>query len=543
MHGLMMETQLSVQLILERAKQFFPKKEIITRSAEGVHRYTYGDFYKRVLQLASLLQKMGIKAGDRVATFAWNNFRHLELYFAIPCVGAVLHTVNIRLAADQIAYIVNHAEDQILFFDSCLAPLVKQFAPELKTVKHFVVMDENAIEELKAESYEKLISTEPDDFVLPKIEDENMAAGLCYTSGTTGNPKGVLYSHRSIYLHSMAVCMADMMGLCEKDTIFPVVPMFHANAWGFPFAGTMVGATQVFPNHFMQPRDIISLIEQEKVTITAGVPTIWLGIMAILDHEKFNLENLRLIVIGGSAVPASMIEYFQNKYDIPVMQAWGMTETSPLGSVARVKSNLMSLSNEDQMTYRTKQGVPAACVQIRALDDDGKEVVWDGETRGELQVRGPWVAKSYFQTEERKEAFSDGWFSTGDVVTIDSEGYIAIVDRTKDLIKSGGEWISSVDLENALLGYPKIQEAAVVAVPHEKWVERPLACIVPKPAFAEDFNKEEVLDYLRGKFASWWIPNAVEIIKEIPKTSVGKFDKKRLRVIYQDYKWPENNEN
>jgi len=539
MNGLMMDIQLSVPMMLERAKQFFPKREIITRQANGVHRYTYQDFYQRVLQLASMLQKMGIKPGDRVATFAWNNYRHLELYFAIPCIGAVVHTVNIRLAADQITYIINHAEDQALFFDPSLTPLVKQFAPHLTTVKHFVVMCENSLEELNAASYEQLLAEEPKDFVLPKIENENMAAGLCYTSGTTGHPKGVLYSHRSVYLHSMAIGMADNMGLCERDVVFPVVPMFHANAWGLPYAATMVGASQVFPNHFMQPRDIIQLISEEKVTLTAGVPTIWLGIMAILDHEKFNLENLRSIVIGGSAVPASMIEYFQNNYNIPVIQAWGMTELSPLGSMAKLKSSLLSLPAEQQMSYRTKQGVPSACVEIRAVDDDGKVVPWDGETRGELQVKGPWVAKSYYATTERAEAFVDGWFSTGDVVTIDQEGYIAIVDRTKDLIKSGGEWISSVDLENALLGHPKIQEAAVIAVAHEKWVERPLACVVPKPAFAQDFDTNEVISYLKERFAPWWIPNAVEIIKEIPKTSVGKFDKKRLRVMYQDFQWPE----
>ncbi len=538
MHGLMMDTQLSVQLILERAKQFFPKKEIVTRQANGNHRYTYADFYQRVLRLASLLQQLGIKPGDRVGTFAWNNYRHLELYFAIPCIGAVLHTINIRLVVDQLTYIINHAEDQALFFDPSLAPLVKQFAPHLETVKNFIVMDENPIEELNAQSYEKLISEQPTDFVLPKITDENMAAGLCYTSGTTGHPKGVLYSHRSIYLHSMAICMADMMGLCERDRTFPVVPMFHANAWGYPFASALVGATQVFPNHFMQPRDIIQLIEQEKVTVTAGVPTIWLGIMALLEHEEFNLENLRLIVIGGSAVPASMIEYFQKRYNIPVVQAWGMTETSPLGSIALVKSNLRSLSDEEQMSYRIKQGIPAACVQIRAIDDDGKEIEWNGEARGELQVRGPWVARSYFNTTERAEAFCNGWFSTGDVVAIDPEGYIVIVDRTKDLIKSGGEWISSVDLEIALLSHPKIQEAAVIAVPHEKWVERPLACVVPKPAYSEEFDKEELINYLKSKFAPWWIPNAVEVIKEIPKTSVGKFDKKRLRIMYQDFQWP-----
>lgn len=539
MNGLMMDTQLSIQLILERAKRFFPKKEIITKQANAVHRYTYEDFYQRVLQLASLLQKLGIKPGDRVATFAWNNYRHLELYFAIPCIGAVLHTVNIRLAVDQIAYIINHAEDKALFFDPSLLPVVKQLAPELKTVEHFIVMDAQPVEELNAKAYEQLLAEQPKDFVLPKITDENMAAGLCYTSGTTGHPKGVLYSHRSIYLQSMAIGMADLMGLCERDTVFPVVPMFHANAWGLPFAAALVGANQVFPNHFMMPRDIIQLIEQEKVTFTAGVPTIWLGIMALLEHEKFNLEHLRTIIIGGSAVPASMIEYFQTRYNIPVLQAWGMTETSPVGSVSKLKSNLLSLTPEEQMSYRTKQGIPAPCVQIRAINGEGEEVPWDGETVGELQVRGPWVARSYYETTERAEAFCDGWFSTGDVVTIDSEGYIAIVDRTKDLIKSGGEWISSVDLENALIGHPKIQEAAVIAVAHEKWVERPLACVVPKPNCSEDFSKDEIVSYLKDKFAPWWIPNAIEIITEIPRTSVGKFDKKRLRSMYQDYQWPE----
>jgi fatty-acyl-CoA synthase len=539
MNGLMMDVPLSIQSILERARRFFPKKEIITKQANGIHRYTYADFYQRVLQLASLLQKLGVKPGDRVATFAWNNYRHLELYFAIPCIGAVLHTVNIRLAVDQIAYIINHAEDKALFFDLSLLPIVKQLTPHLTTVKHFVVMDENPIEDLNAQSYEQLLKEQPKDFTLPKIPDENMAAGLCYTSGTTGHPKGVLYSHRSTFLQSMAIGMADLMGLCERDTVFPVVPMFHANAWGLPYAAALVGANQVFPNHFMQPRDIIQLIDQEKVTLTAGVPTIWLGIMALLEHEKFNLENLRCIIIGGSAVPASMIEYFQTHYNIPVIQAWGMTETSPLGSMSKLKSSLLSLTPAEQMTYRTKQGIPAACVQIRALNDEGKEVPWDGETVGELQVRGPWVAKSYYATTERAEAFRDGWFSTGDVVTIDSEGYIAIVDRTKDLIKSGGEWISSVDLENALIGHPKIQEAVVIAVAHEKWVERPLACVVPKPSCADNFNTEEIIAYLKEKFAPWWIPNAIEIVTEIPKTSVGKFDKKRLRSLYQTYQWPE----
>lgn len=538
MQGLMMEIPLTTHLILARARRLFAKKEIITKQANGLHRYTYGDFHKRVCQLAGALRKLGIKEGDRVATFAWNSYRHLELYFAIPSIGAVLHTVNIRLAADQLTYIINHAEDQALFFDPSLLPAVKHFLPDLTTVRHLIVMDEEPLdtEEVKALSYEQLLAEQPTEFDFPPLREE-MAAGLCYTSGTTGHPKGVLYSHRSLYLHSLAATMADTMGLSEADTVFPVVPMFHANAWGLPFSATLIGANQVFPSHFMQPQDILELMSGEKVTLTAGVPTIWLGIMAILERQDFDLSHLRGMVIGGSAVPASMIQYFDEKHRIPVIHAWGMTETSPLGSVARLKSYMSNYSTEKKLKVLTKQGLPAPGVEIRAVDDEGQEVAWDGQTQGELQVRGPWVARAYYNTTERAEAFRDGWFDTGDVVNIDEEGYITIVDRTKDLIKSGGEWISSVDLENALMGHPKVQEAVVIAVPHEKWVERPLACIVAKPDWQGKLESSEILDYLKDKFAPWWLPDAVLMLNEIPKTSVGKFDKKRLRVQHKDFTW------
>ncbi|MEW6730120.1 MAG: long-chain fatty acid--CoA ligase [Acidobacteriota bacterium] len=532
----MMNTPLTVHMILERAYRFFGKKEIVTRQIGGLHRYTYNDFYHRTLRLAAVLRSLGIKPGDRVATFAWNSYRHMELYFAIPCLGAVLHTVNIRLSPDQLIYIINHAEDQVLFFDLSLLPIIKQIRTKLKTVRHFVVLHDCSIEDEESLVYERLLNEAPTDFTFPKVK-EDMAAGLCYTSGTTGNPKGVLYSHRSIYLHSMAVAMVDTLAICERDVIMPVVPMFHANAWGLPFAATMIGATQVLPASFLQPHDLLLLIQQERVTVTAGVPTIWIGIMGLLEKEQFDLSSLRMMVVGGSAVPASMIEFFDSNYNIPIVHAWGMTETSPLGAVSRVKSYLNLLSSDEQLAIRIKQGIPVAGVEVRVVDEAGNPLPWDGKSRGELQVRGPWVARAYFNTDERAEAFQNGWFSTGDVVTIDTEGYIAIADRTKDLIKSGGEWISSVDLENALLSYPKIQEAAVIAVRHEKWVERPLACVVSKPEFRNQLSSAEVIEYLRGKFASWCLPDEIVFINEIPKTSVGKFDKKRLREQYRDFQW------
>jgi fatty-acyl-CoA synthase len=543
MNGLMMHTPLTLQIVLERAHKLFPKKEVVTKLSTGFHRYTYGDFYTRVKRLANLLLKLGVKPGDRVGTFAWNTYRHLELYFAVPCIGAILHTVNIRLAADQLEYIINHAEDKVIFFDRSLSPMIEMVGKGLKTVKNFVVLDDSPIEigGIQAYSYEQLLERASSDFDFPELR-EDMAAGLCYTSGTTGNPKGVLYSHRSLYLHTLSSALADGIGISERDVVLPpVVPMFHANAWGLPYTAVMVGAKQVYPGQFMQPRDILHLFEEEKVTFTAGVPTIWIGIMAVLEKEKIDLSSMTRMVVGGSAVPTSMLDYFQSKYNIPIIHAWGMTETSPLGSISYLKSNLLSLPYEEQLTIRSKQGLPVPGIEIRAVNDEGEVVPWDGKTMGELQVKGPWVARAYYNTDERAEAFRDGWFATGDVVTIDSEGYITIADRTKDLIKSGGEWISSVDMENVLLGHPKIQEAAVIAIPHEKWTERPLACIVPKQEYRGQLDEAEILEYLRERFASWWMPDAVLFIDEIQKTSVGKFDKKRLRDVYKDFSVPSKN--
>ncbi|WP_448592228.1 long-chain fatty acid--CoA ligase [Thermoflexus hugenholtzii] len=542
MEGLMMDWPLTLHHFLDRAARLFPRKEIATRTAAGMHRYTYADFYQRVHRLAHALNRLGIGRGDRVATFAWNTYRHLEIYFAAPCMGAVLHTLNIRLAPDQLVYIINHAEDRVIFVDASLVPLLERIRDQIPTVKAFVIMSDTGPVQTSlspALDYEALLAESPEaPYPWPRL-DENAAAGMCYTSGTTGNPKGVVYSHRAIFLHSMALCLADTFGICERDVLMPVVPMFHANAWGMPFAGVMVGAKLVFPGPHLQPRDIAELIQNERVTVTAGVPTIWIGLYALLERERYDLSSLRVMPVGGSAMPRALIEAFEKRFGIRIAHAWGMTEMTPLGTVANLKSYMESWPDEERFAVRAKQGMPVVGVEIRAVDDQGREVPWDGKTMGELQVRGPWVIRAYYNDPRTAEAFQDGWFRTGDVVTIDPEGYIQIVDRTKDLIKSGGEWISSVDLENALMAHPKVLEAAVIAVPHPKWQERPLAVVVPRPEFKEDLTKEELLEFLRPRFAKWWLPDDIVFVEAIPKTSVGKFDKKVLREQFKDYRLPE----
>ncbi len=472
MEGLMMDWPLTLHHFLDRAARLFPRKEIATRTAAGMHRYTYADFHRRVHRLAHALTRLGIGRGDRVATFAWNTYRHLEIYFAAPCMGAVLHTLNIRLAPDQLIYIINHAEDRVIFVDASLVPLLERIRDQIPTVKAFVIMSDTGPVQTSlspALDYEALLAESPEaPYPWPRL-DENAAAGMCYTSGTTGNPKGVVYSHRAIFLHSMALCLADTFGICERDVLMPVVPMFHANAWGMPFAGVMVGAKLVFPGPHLQPRDIAELIQNERVTVTAGVPTIWIGLYALLERERYDLSSLRVMPVGGSAMPRALIEAFEKRFGIRIAHAWGMTEMTPLGTVANLKSYMESWPDEERFAVRAKQGMPVVGVEIRAVDEQGREVPWDGKTMGELQVRGPWVIRAYYNDPRTAEAFQDGWFRTGDVVTIDPEGYIQIVDRTKDLIKSGGEWISSVDLENALMAHPKVLEAAVIAVPHPKW--------------------------------------------------------------------------
>lgn len=541
MQGLMMDYQLTLTPLMERARRLFPKKEIVTKAGPGLERFTYAQMVERVARLANALEKLGVKRGDRVATFAWNNARHLELYWAVPCMGAVLHPLNLRLPGDQLAYIVAHADDQVLFVDPSLLPAVEKLAPHLKSVKHYIVMGDQVPPDTKLapiHAYEDLLKDASPEYPWPNL-GENDAAAMCYTSGTTGNPKGVVYSHRAIYLHSLGLSMADSFGLSERDTLMPVVPMFHVLAWGTPFACTMLGTKIVFPGPHLQPRDLAELIQAEKVTLTAGVPTLWLGLLHLLDNERYDLSSLRGMIVGGAAAPQSMIEAFEKKHNLNVIHAWGMTEMTPLGTVSRLKSYQMDLPETERFAIRAKQGTPVPGVEIRAIDESGKEITWDGKAFGELQVRGPWIVSSYYNDERSADSFKDGWFRTGDVVTIDPEGFIQIVDRAKDVIKSGGEWISSQDLENVIMAHPKVLEAAVIAVPHPKWQERPLACVVPKPDFKGTLTKEEILDYLRTRFTKMYMPDDVVFIEAVPKTSVGKFDKKVLRAQYQDYELPE----
>jgi fatty-acyl-CoA synthase len=539
MKGLMMDYQLTLQPVLERAYRLYPKRQLSTKQGPNMHRYTYTDMYGRVGQLAGALTRLGVQPGDRVATLAWNTYRHMELYFAIPCMGAVCHTLNLRLPPDQLIYIINHAEDKVIFVDQSLLPLIEKLVPHLKTVQHYVVMADAPLQTTlpNAVSYEEFIAAEKPDFAWPTL-DENEAAAMCYTSGTTGNPKGVLYSHRSIYLHTMGACQTDGLGLSEKDSVMPVVPMFHVLAWGIPYAATMLGCVQVFPGPHLQPKDLAELIQNEKITLTAGVPTLWLGLYGLLESENYNVSSLRAMIVGGSAAPRSMIEAYQKKLGLKICHAWGMTETSPLGTVCNLKRETLELPEDEQFVIRAKQGIPVPGVEIRALDENGKEVTHDGKAMGELQIRGPWVAGSYYMDARSADAFMDGWFRTGDVVTIDDEGYMQIVDRTKDLVKSGGEWISTVELESAIMAHPKVLEAAVIAVPHPKWQERPLAIVVVKPN-TEPPSKQEIYDLLSKDFAKWQFPDDIVFLDAIPKTSVGKFDKKVIRQQFKEYKLPE----
>lgn len=542
MRGLTMDFPLTLKHILAHNEQLYGKKEIVSRLSDGIHRYTYADFQRRVRKLANVLHQLGVRRGDRVATFAWNHYQHLELYFAVPCIGAVLHTVNLRLFPEHLVYIFNHAEDRFVFVDPTLLTLLEPVAERLTTVEQYIVLGDGAIPPTRVEptlSYEALMADASDQFEFPDL-DERDALGLCYTSGTTGHPKGVLYSHRAIFLHSMASAMSGGLGLSEEDVVMPVVPMFHANAWGQPFTAVLCGSTLVFPGPFLQPRDLAQLMQDEKVTCAAGVPTLWIGLYQVLKNETFDLRHLKRIVVGGSAVPRSLIEDFEKEFGISVLHAWGMTETAPYGTGAHLKSYMADWPEEERYRLRAKQGTPAPCVEVRLVDEQGRILPWDGQSVGELQVRGPWVASAYYNNPEASaEAWTpDGWFRTGDVATIDEEGFMQITDRTKDLIKSGGEWISSVELENALMAHPKVLEASVIAVAHEKWAERPLAIVVPMAEHKETITKEELIEFLRPRVARWWLPDDIVFVEQIPKTSVGKFDKKVLRQQFANYKLP-----
>lgn len=527
---------LTLPHILDRAGRLFPSTEVVSRGPEGeIARYTYGDFYKRTHQLANALSSMGLEPGARVATLCWNHYRHLELYFAIPCAGFVLHTLNLRLHSNDLNYIANHAEDAVIFVDRSLLPILDQFQSQVKSLKRVIVIPDDGPTPEGYTDYEAFIAPHADRFTYPAIE-EGAAAAMCYTSGTTGNPKGVLYSHRSTVLHTMAACMTDTMGVNERDTIMPAVPMFHANAWGLPFAAVMAGAKLVFPGPNLQPEGLLDLMTTEQVTLAAGVPTIWLGILNLLDQDTgaWDLSEMRTMLIGGSAAPPSMIDGFSKRHGLAVTHAWGMTETNPLGTLARTKRHMEDWSDERQLAVKASQGYPVPFVEIRHVDDHGTVLEWDGQVMGELEVRGPWVAGSYYNNDEQADRFTaDGWFKTGDIVTINSEGYISITDRAKDVIKSGGEWISTVALENALMAHPAVAEAAVFAGSHPKWEERPIAAIVIKPGVS--VTDEELREHLSADFAKWWLPDAYIVVDEIPKTSVGKFQKASLREMFGDY--------
>ncbi len=529
---MMMQTPLTMTQMIRRAEKYFPKKTVVSRTAGGIQRLTYKEIAERTRKLAESLQKLGVERGDKVGTLAWNHHRHLEAYFAIPCSGAVLHTINIRLSPQHITYIINHAEDKVLLIDPDIVPLIEKVKDELKTVKAFIIMtDEEELPETSLSPvyhYEKLINEASGAYEYPDDLDENSAAGMCYTSATTGNPKGVVYSHRGIVLHSMALGMADSAAVSEKDIALPVVPMFHVNAWGLPFAAVWFGTTLVLPGPYFTPKLLAELIQSEKVTITAGVPTIWLGLLKELDENKYDMSSLRSVLCGGSAAPKGMIKAFEQKHKIPFMHAYGMTETSPLVVISTLKSYQEELSAEEKLDIKAKQGILVPGLEMKIAGKDG-EAAWDGKEMGELAIRGPWIASEYYKDERTNEAFRDGWLYTGDVVTIDEEGFMKIVDRTKDLIKSGGEWISSVDIENALMAHESVFEAAVVAVPHEQWQERPVACVVLKEPFKGQTTKEELYEFLKPQFAKWWLPDEILFFEEIPKTSVGKFLKMALR--------------
>lgn len=526
---------LTLLSMLVRAETLFPKKEVVSRASGQLFRYTYKDFAERTRRLSSALQALGAKRGDRIATFAWNDHRHLEAYFAIPCMGAVLHTVNIRLPDEHIVYILNHAEDTFLLVDETLLPIIERIGSKLRTVKGFIVMTNQ--ESLPATSlqpvysYERLLADGNAWYEFPTDIHESAPAGMCFTSATTGNPKGVIYTHRAIYLHSISLGLADTFGLSERDTVMPIVPMFHVNAWGLPFASVWFGSRQVLPGAAPTPEILLNLIADEKVTFSGGVPTVWIAVLKVLEQKSFDLSHVRAFVCGGSAAPRNIIEKFEYHYGIPFYHAYGMTETSPMVTCVRIKSNLADVSKDKLLDIRSTQGLPVPGIEMKIVGANG-EIAWDGKEMGELLLRGPWIAEEYYKDERTKEAFQGGWLHTGDIVVINDEGYVKLVDRTKDLIKSGGEWISSVDLENELMAHPAVFEACVIGIPHDKWGERPLACVVLKDGY-QPSGKDELLQFLNERVVKWWLPDDILFLPAIPKTSVGKFLKRSLREEFE----------
>jgi fatty-acyl-CoA synthase len=541
MFGLMQDRPLALPHVFHRAEQLFGHKEIITATVGGERRTTIGEWARRVRRLATALDRLGIGEDGRVATFCWNTAAHLELYMAAPCTGRVLHTLNIRLFPDQLTYIANHAEDEIIFADRSLLGALWPLVDRMPTVRYVVVIEDGADAAIPDDprilDYERLLAESEPFAGRFHIEDENTAAAMCYTSGTTGNPKGVVYSHRSTMLHSLISLIADGPGLSERDVVMPIVPMFHANAWGLPYGCLLAGSTVVMPGPNMTPQAIIRLLAEHRVTVSAGVPTIWMGVLPLVGD--YDLSHLREVICGGSAVPKSLSEAYREKLGIPLLHAWGMTETSPIASASTARSHHAALTEDERANVRARQGQAFPLVDLRIVDpESGEEVPWDDRHSGEIQAAGPWIAREYYRGEGGGSQFTeDGWLRTGDVATADQYGFLRIVDRTKDLVKSGGEWISSVELENEIMSHPKVAEAAVIGIPHRRWVERPLACVVVKPG--ETLTAEEVIEHLRPRVAKWWLPDAVEFIDEIPKTSVGKFSKRTLRQKFAGYALPE----
>ena len=524
----MMDRPLLISDLFEHGRRLYANSRVITVGEDGDRIGSYAEVGDRTEQLAKALTKLGVKHEDRVGTFCWNSQEHLEAYFAISSMGAVMHTLNIRLFPEQLAFVINHAEDKVIIVDDTLVPLLGKVAKELTTVEHIIIVgsgDDTPLREAPRATfhrYEELLSSESPGIDWPVL-DERAPASMAYTSGTTGDPKGVVYSHRSTVLHSYGIASGAVTGLNERDTVLTIVPMFHANCWGLPYAGWWVGTDFLQPNRFLQPEPLVAMIGRHRPTFAGAVPSIWTGVLNYGESTEIDLSSFRLVICGGSAVPRSLMEAFEERYGVTILQLWGMTETSPLGTVALVPPGL---EGEEAWRYRVRTGRPVAGIELRIVDDQGATLPWDGESVGEIEVRGPWVTGSYYGVDA-SEKFHEGWLRTGDVGFIDERGYVQITDRSKDVIKSGGEWISSVELENEIIAHPEVAEAAVVGIPDDKWDERPLACVVRKEG--STVSPEELRSYLADRVAKWWLPERWTFIEEIPKTSVGKFDKKVLR--------------
>ena len=542
MLGSMMDTPLLISSLMNHAEKNFPEREIVSVTADNPdHRYTFQDAFKRTRQLANALQSLGIQLGDRVGTLAWNDHRHFELYYAISCSGAICHTVNPRLFPEQLIYIINHAEDRVIFCDPMFVPLLENIQDQLEFIEHVIVltsedhMPSSSLSNLLC--YETLIAAESSEYEWPKF-DEKTASAMCYTSGTTGNPKGVLYNHRSTILHAYAAALPDVFGISASDCILPIVPMFHVNAWGTIYSGPLCGSKIVLPGSKMGDGETLQrLIESEQVTVSQGVPTVWLALLAYLEESGKQIHSLKRVITGGAACPAVIAKEMQEKHDVYVHVAWGMTEMSPLGTFNQFKPGMEDLEGDELLEAQLKAGRGVYGVEMKITDDENNELPWDGVAFGSLKVRGPWVLSDYFKAEPGATLEEDGWFETGDVATIDKRGFMAITDRTKDVIKSGGEWISSIDLENTATNHPKVTEAAVIGVNHPKWTERPLLLVQAKDG--EELSKDEILQWYEGKVAKWWIPDDVVFVDSLPHTATGKIQKFELRKIYKNHQLPD----